>query len=128
MAKKRKSLKKTKRRWKDVTFERFDAWRDSRKIPKNKMAEMLGVTNSTYHNWARGIAVATPNTQQRILRVITAPDPNGLSTAPLNGADLRPDVMAATGEIVRGYLESKPSGMTVDKLVKLVGEVRKALS
>ncbi len=135
MAKKRSRLKTTKRKptrrrkreWKDVTFEILDAWREARRIPKKKMAEMLGVTNSTYHNWARGVAVATPNTQSRILSVI------GSASAPtkaLNGhsnAGSQPEVMNVTGEIVRSYLETRPPDLTAESLVKLVREVRQAL-
>ena len=96
---KAKTSRRSKREWKDVTFERLDAWRAARKIPKKTMAEMLGVTNSTYHNWARGIAVATPNTQSRILKVMSEADA-GPAVATQEGPTGQPEVMAATGEIV----------------------------
>jgi transcriptional regulator with XRE-family HTH domain len=123
---KRKPIARRKREWKDVTFEVLDSWREAQRIPKKTMAEMLGVTNSTYHNWARGVAVATPNTQTRILSVIGRAAPG----APQNGSSTHgasAEIMNATGEIVRCYLETKPPGLTVEKLVKLVREVRQAL-
>jgi transcriptional regulator with XRE-family HTH domain len=124
-ATRKKAGKKRTREWTKVTFEQLDAWREERKIPKKKMAEMLGVTNSTYHNWARGIAVATPNTQERILGVLNETHQgNGASS----GGAISPDVMTATGQIVGAYLQSSPSGMTSEALVKLVRDVRRALT
>ncbi len=129
MAKKKRKKAAKKRRtreWIKVTFETLDGWRAARNIPKKKMAEMLGVTNSTYHNWARGVAVATPNTQDRILRVIGGS--GHASHADTGDPNAGPEVMAATGQIVKSYLDTRPTGMTVDKLVKLVRDVRTALT
>lgn len=117
--------KKKRREWTVTTFEELDAFRAKHAIPKKKMAELLEVTNSTYHNWARGIAVATPKTQQRIRRIIDAGAPLADGVSP--EINTRPEVMEATGRIVESYLAAKPSGMTLEKLVELVREVRQAL-
>ena len=139
MAKKKRTVRKKKskssgagrkkRSWTVVTFDDLESWRAARNIPKKKMAEMLEVTNSTYHNWARGIAVATPNTQERIRRLIEnegAPLLPG-AVAVANGGTSSSGVMETTGKIVASYLETKPSGMTPEKLVKLVRDVKQAL-
>jgi len=94
---KKSGKKKRTREWTKVTFDTLDSWRAARNIPKKKMAEMLGVTNSTYHNWARGVAVATPNTQERILRVIGGESSSAANSG--NGGH-NAEVMAATGQIV----------------------------
>lgn len=113
------------RAWTEASFEDLERYRTEHKISKKRMAELLEVTNSTYHNWARGVAVATPKTQARIRRIIDGGPPMDGGT---NGELLTaPEVMEATGRIVESYLASKPGNMTVDKLVSLVREVRKAL-
>lgn len=109
------------REWTLVTFEEIESWRSQRGIPKKRMAEMLGVTNSTYHNWARGIAVATPNTQERIRGVLsggadTSSEPEG-----------KAEVIRATGQIVSSFLKNQDPGMTVEGLTSIVREVRRAL-
>ena len=129
------NTKKRHRSWTTVTFDELDARRSERNIPKKKMADMLGVTNSTYHNWARGIAVATPNTQERIRRWI---DSNGASGGTPIGSSGQPrpttppashsEIMETTGRVVESYLQTKPSGMSVERLVKLVRDVRQALT
>ncbi len=118
--------KRKRREWTVTTFDELDAFRAKHGIPKKKMAELLEVTNSTYHNWARGIAVATPKTQQRIRRIIDAGPPSANGEAG-HEAMSRPEVMEATGRIVQSYLAAKPQNMTIEKLVELVREVRTAL-
>ncbi len=117
---KKSSKKRRPRAWNLVTFEEIEAWRSQRGIPKKRMAELLGVTNSTYHNWARGIAVATPNTQERI-RGVLAGDKE--TTEPEGKAE----VIRATGQIVSSYLRSQEQGLSVDGLTSIVREVRRAL-
>lgn len=129
MAKRRKTTKKSatkrkKRAWTRVTFDELDEWRANRGIPKKKMAEMLGVTNSTYHNWARGIAVATPSTQERIREFLDRGGRNGARNHHKPGES---HVMAATGQIVASYLEAKQGSLSEDKLIRLVREVKRAL-
>jgi len=117
---KKSSKKRRPRAWTLVTFEEIEAWRSQRGIPKKRMAELLGVTNSTYHNWARGIAVATPNTQERIRGVLAG----GNDAAEPEG---KAEVIRATGQIVSSYLRSQESGLSVDGLTSIVREVRRAL-
>ena len=40
--KRAKKKKRRKRAWIRVTFEELDSWRERRKIPKKRMAEILG--------------------------------------------------------------------------------------
>ncbi|RMG09753.1 MAG: XRE family transcriptional regulator [Planctomycetota bacterium] len=124
----KKTSSKRKRTWTKVTFEELDSWRAARGIPKKRMAEMLGVTNSTYHNWARGIAVATPNTQERIRRVLAGEEATAATPGQGPPARCSAEVMSATGQIVNSYLQTRPSGMTPEKLVELVRQVRSALT
>ena len=116
------------RSWTEASFEELEEYRVEHKISKKRMAELLEVTNSTYHNWARGVAVATPKTQARIRRIIESGPPPTNGSNGDSDATASPEVMEATGRIVESYLGSKPQGMTVDKLVALVREVRRALT
>lgn len=116
------SKKRRPRAWTLVTFEEIEAWRSQRAIPKKRMAELLGVTNSTYHNWARGIAVATPNTQERIRGVLAGRNP---VTDPSAGG--KAEVILATGQIVASYLRHQEQGLSVEGLTSIVREVRQAL-
>ncbi|HBP19785.1 MAG TPA: hypothetical protein DEA08_18590 [Planctomycetes bacterium] len=115
------------RTWTLVTFAEMDGWRAERNIPKKKMADLVGVTNSTYHNWARGSAVATLNTQERIRNLL---DSGGLA-AEVRGASAgggrAPDVLNATGQIVASYLAHKKREASLEELTRVVREVRRAL-
>lgn len=132
MAKKTSKRKKTTtrkassgapaREWKVVSFEELDAWRSRQHIPKKRMAEMVGVTNSTYHNWARGSAVATLNTQERIRDLIEKGPPA------LRAGEATPEVIQATGTIVASYLATQRTALTVEELGRTVREVRAALA
>ena len=130
MAKKKKrsaasgSARRRRGDWSTVTYEELDAWRAERGISKKRMAEHLGVTNSTYHNWARGTAVATPHTQARIRRLL---DGVGLDGAGAEDGGLTASSIAlATARVVRGYLQVCPA-LSLEELVALVREVRAAL-
>lgn len=115
------------RTWALVTFAELDAWRADRNIPKKKMADLVGVTNSTYHNWARGSAVATLNTQERIRNLL---DSGGAVLEAREGAvgGVRaPEVVTATGQIVASYLAHKKREATLEELTRVVREVRRAL-
>lgn len=122
------------RSWTVVTFAELEAWRQGQGLPKKRVADRLGVTNSTYHNWARGIAVATPATQHKIHALITgAPDGALRSSARHNGGLDRVEdgalaVLASTAQIVNAYLHSGPAGkLTPDDLCQLIRDVTKAL-
>ncbi|MGE0710551.1 MAG: hypothetical protein AB7N76_17890 [Planctomycetota bacterium] len=126
MARKKRSSKLDggrQRQWTIVSFDELDGWRSERGIPKKRMAEMVGVTNSTYHNWARGSAVATQNTQERIRAILDGrADVNGDGTQVVRG-----EVAAATGTIVAAYLGNRKRELSSEELSKLVREVRRAL-
>ena len=64
-----KSTKKPK--WTVVTYKKIEARRTELGYTKSAMAELLGVTNSTYHNWRRGTTVPHPNQQEQIKSVIS---------------------------------------------------------
>ena len=114
------------RSWSLVTFAEMDAWRDDRNIPKKKMADLVGVTNSTYHNWARGSAVATLNTQERIRNLLDSGGVGAESSG--NGAaGGRPEVISATGQIVASFLSNKKREASLEELTRVVREVRRAL-
>src|SRR5687768_13287757 len=118
------------RAWTVVTFEDLEAWRQRQGLPKKRVADMLGVTNSTYHNWARKIAVATPTTQQRIHALING----GVATRALGGGAAAHDgadseaVMQSTAQIVNAYLQSAKARLTPEELCSLIRSVSKALT
>ena len=60
----RKTTKKPK--WTVVSYKKIEAKRAEFGFSKSAMAEILGVTNSTYHNWRRGTTVPHPNQQDAI--------------------------------------------------------------
>lgn len=77
VATKKKSAKKSKKstkqpRWTLITFTKIEKARADLGLTKVRMAELLGVTNSTYHNWKKGTAVPHPGAQQEIVDAIIA--------------------------------------------------------
>lgn len=124
------------RSWTVVTFDELEAWRQRQGLPKKRVADRLGVTNSTYHNWARGIAVATPATQHKIHALINGGEVAGVSRAslrPSNGGAERVDndgtaLLSSTAQIVNAYLQSRPATkLTPEGLCQLIRDVTKAL-
>lgn len=118
------------RAWTIVTFDDLEAWRERQGLPKKRVADLLGVTNSTYHNWARKIAVATPSTQQRIHALINgggAPAAGSTLAAPVhNGGDSHA-VLASTAQIVNAYLQAQKAQLTPEELCALIRSVSQAL-
>lgn len=122
------------RSWTVVTFEELEAWRQRHGLPKKRVADRLGVTNSTYHNWARGIAVATPATQHKIHALINGGEVMPRAGAPAhNGGAASHDhdgsaVLESTAQIVNAYLQSPPAAkLTPEGLCQLIREVTRAL-
>lgn len=126
------------RAWTIVTFDELEAWRQRQNLPKKRVADLLGVTNSTYHNWARGIAVATPATQQRIFDLIRggavalpAARTSGIvlpTVGPTpNGAGEVEAVLSSTAQIVNAYLLGTKPDLSTDQLCTLIREVSRAL-
>lgn len=126
------------RAWTIVNFDELEAWRQKQSLPKKRVADLLGVTNSTYHNWARGIAVATPSTQQRIQELIR----NGAPPLPPartmgivlpaagpnhNGVGEVEAVLDSTAKIVNAYLVGTQAKLTTEQLCELIREVSRAL-
>lgn len=126
------------RSWTVVTFEELEAWRQRHGLPKKRVADRLGVTNSTYHNWARGIAVATPATQHKIHALINGAEVvigpraarsdswgNGHADASDHDGSA---VLSSTAQIVNAYLQSRPAAkLTPEGLCQLIREVTRAL-
>jgi transcriptional regulator with XRE-family HTH domain len=120
----RKKPSRKKPAWKLVTYKKLEAWRTQQGLSKKKTAEVLGVTNSTYHNWARGTAVATMNTQERIVRLIEGrPRESPSPSKPASNG-----VAKATARIVEAWLGSSSSKTQVKDLPDLVRSVKEALS
>ena len=116
--------------WGVVSFDELEAWRQDCGLPKKRLAGLIGVTNSTYHNWARGIAVATPNTQRKIRDMIDggAPQETTAAVATEPGAPVvGSEVLSTTATIVTTYLQTTKSQLTPDILIRLVSDVRRAL-
>lgn len=125
--------------WSIVTYEQIEAWRTKQGLPKKRMATLLGVTNSTYHNWARGIAVATYNTQRKIRDVLdrdTVPSgiaspvrrsKSGTLTNPAAGTS-NTRLQELTVDLVKSYVEANPGKVTPDALIELIERVRGKLS
>lgn len=72
----RKVGKTKKPKWSLVTFKQIEGWRTKLKLSKAGMAEALGVTNSTYHNWRRGTTIPHVNQQEGILQRLEALEKN----------------------------------------------------
>jgi hypothetical protein len=119
------------RQWTIVTFADLEAWRQRHALPKKRVADLLGVTNSTYHNWARDRAVATPTTQQKIYSLIhDGPPAEG---APRKGAGAPHDgrdgaVLHSAAAIVSAYLRVHGARYDVGALCQLIRSVTRALS
>jgi hypothetical protein len=118
------------RAWTIVSFADLESWRVRRGLPKRVVADMLGVTNSTYHNWARGIAVAMPSTQQRIHGLINGgaaaayAAPGGASAA--DGVNRA--VLESTAAIVNAYVGAARSKLSQEALCALIRDVSRALT
>jgi DNA-binding XRE family transcriptional regulator len=87
---KTRSPSKTKKpKWSILTYARIERRRKELGLSKAAMAEALGVTNSTYHNWRRGTTVPHPN-QQELLKVkMLGLTPKGARPAGRNGTTRR---------------------------------------
>lgn len=131
-----------KPQWSIVTFEELERWREGQGIPKKRLAHLLGVTNSTWHNWARGKAVATYATQRRIRTVIDGQDSELLRAAsgplrrPLRhgasavsgvGVGRPPEALTAAATIVSSYLQASKSAPDQATLTRLIRDVLSAL-
>lgn len=133
--KKKAGASARKPKWSIVTYDQIEVWRKDRKLPKKRMAMLLGVTNSTYHNWARGIAVATYNTQRKIqeimdkgevpAHVLAQPRSGGRAAGVAGGGtQQRLQELTLATDLVKSYVEANPGKITPEGLVDLIGQVR----
>jgi DNA-binding XRE family transcriptional regulator len=148
MAKKTKAAKITKKGrggrkpgvWTLVTPEQIRVYRKTNGTSRAKLADMLGVSNTTVQNWETGKGAAFPKIQERIKALLdgapqpapsrrgsrggAAPQPatsNG-SHAPTNGYD---STVEATGRIVAAFLGG--AKIQRQELGAVIREVRSAL-
>jgi len=71
--KRRRKAKSSKKPvWSVLSFKELEDWRERLGLSKSVMAEAIGVTNSTYHNWKRGVTVPHASQQEDILQRIKA--------------------------------------------------------
>ncbi|MCA8923387.1 MAG: helix-turn-helix transcriptional regulator [Planctomycetes bacterium] len=114
-----------------ITFAQIEQWRTERKLPKRRMAEVLGVTNSTYHNWARGKAVPTVNAQRKLLAALSGdtktPTPRPARAQPLPVSE-GSEALRAAASIVNTYLETHPGKLEPAQFTQLVRDVLEAVS
>lgn len=102
--------------WSAVTYAEIEEARLRMGLPKRRMAsEILGVTNSTYHNWCRGKATPTLAQQRRIVEAISAGSKSS-APAPEGAAE-------ATASVVRTYLETSKHKLEPGELARLTREV-----
>lgn len=119
-------------KWKLTTYAAIERARAELSMPKYRMAEALGVSNGTYHNWARGNAVPSLNTQKSInstlqaLRGRAAPAPAKRRAATVT-QELDPHPAPAAAQIVSAYLTSHPGKVSPDALPILTSQVMDAL-
>lgn len=82
----RASSKKPK--WEVISYKQIEARRVELGYSKSALAEALGVTNSTFHNWRRGTTVPHPTQQEQIKETLDSLKPvdkTSKSTASTNG-------------------------------------------
>lgn len=99
----RSSGKTKKPKWSVVTFKQIEQWRQKIGLPKSGMAEALGVTNSTYHNWQRGTTVPHPNQQHEIHARLQALE-TGAIPGEVTGSEPTP---TAPGHSIKGAASAR---------------------
>lgn len=112
-----------KPKWGVVNLKQIEARRKELGLSKTAMANNLGITNSTYHNWARGTTIPHPAQQDQIKAALDSMTgaSNGTGTTrrkpgPKPGSKRQPKAVpertAATRENVAGGSIPMPSGFT----------------
>lgn len=109
----KKASSKKQPKWSVVTYKQIEARRADLGIPKSAMAKLLGVTNSTYHNWRRGTTVPHEAQQQAILAAMH----NGPST-------VDPAPVAKPADTPKKVSEPKPSTQPFGSTDFLAGDSR----
>ncbi|MCA8920294.1 MAG: helix-turn-helix transcriptional regulator [Planctomycetes bacterium] len=124
--------------WKHTTYAAIETWRKANHMAKYRMAELLGISNGTYHNWASGRAVPSLSTQRKIKAVISAPATSAARPASAASASPRAagsagaprasETLRAATELVNTYLQTHPGKLSPDRFTSLVREVLGAVS
>lgn len=117
--------------WKHTSFAEIEAWRTENRLPKYRTAELLGISNGTYHNWAKGRAVPSLSTQRKLKEMIQGPAPSGGGGGGGGEPDAAParnEALRAATEILNTYLETHPGKLSPDRFTRLVREVLMAVS
>ena len=114
--------------WVHCTYAELDEWRIERGLSKIALAKKLGVTNSTIHNWARGVAVPNITTQKKIRKIIDNSGSTALGDQVSTEGGQGETVQSLTRDIVKCYLETNQGKkMDIDELGRLIREVRNSL-
>lgn len=105
--------------WSAVTWDEIERFRVAHNLTNTRMAALCEVTNSTLHNWRRGMCAPTRSAQERIRGLLdgTSGQVRHQAASALNDVQL-----SAIRTVVCAYIESNP-GMTPDTLVDVVGAV-----
>jgi DNA-binding transcriptional regulator YiaG len=111
---KAKSTSTKKPNWSIVTYKQIEARRTELGYSKSAMASMLGVTNSTYHNWRRGTTVPHSSQQEQIADLLSKMTPAGTAASP------DPKAKAPKGDARRGR---SGSATKVRRYGKTAGDV-----
>ena len=86
--------------WGVISFKKIEEWRVKLGLTKGAMAEALGVTNSTFHNWRRGTTVPHPAQQDEILQRIQVLEKNA-GSAPAKRSVSKPPAKKKTTKKAR---------------------------
>jgi DNA-binding transcriptional regulator YiaG len=116
--------------WTHTTPKALREFRATHHMSRGRLAAILGVSSTSVQNWEAG-KVASAKIQERLADIIengvasAAPPPPRRSGPAASGAD---PVIATTGAIVAGYLQTRPAPVSQEELLSLIRGVRLALS
>ena len=74
-----------KPKWSVINFKKIESVRNQLGFSKSAMAEAMGVTNSTYHNWRRGSTIPHLAQQEQIVATIARLQASEGSASPPEG-------------------------------------------
>lgn len=131
--------------WSIVTFDELEGWRAKNDVPKKRLAHLIGVTNSTWHNWARGKATATLATQRRIRAILDGKDPEvlraarepsrrvgrearaGRGAAYTDGVSSRSESVTAAASIVNTFQQTHAKSLSREQVLEFLRDVLRVL-
>jgi DNA-binding XRE family transcriptional regulator len=76
-------------KWSEVTFNQIEKRRKELGLSKSAMAQAIGVTNSTFHNWQRGTTVPHSTQQEQIKGILETLTVDAASSAGSTGRGRR---------------------------------------